>query len=91
MMTKDNELGAKKEELKRRLDAREYKTLIEVILDETNHLIQKISKNPRALPIWYTALVICITTLMIPPAYTSLLFDNLNTRYRLSEPYDITR
>lgn len=59
-MSKESELTQKREELKRQLDAGEYKTLIDVMLDETGRFIQKLSRNSVLPPFWYNALVLAL-------------------------------
>jgi hypothetical protein len=64
-MTEDTALIENREELKRQLAAGEYKTLVDVILDGTGRLIQKLTQSPEPLPFWYSAVVIALATLMI--------------------------
>ncbi|TEU20157.1 MAG: hypothetical protein E3J21_02675, partial [Anaerolineales bacterium] len=64
-MTEDTALIEKREELKRQLAAGEYKTLVDVMLDGTGRLIQKLTRNPEPPPFWYSAVVIALVTLMI--------------------------
>ncbi|MBE7470442.1 MAG: hypothetical protein DPW09_03870 [Anaerolineae bacterium] len=55
----------KREELKRQLAAGEYQTLIDVILDRTGRLIQKLTRNPKLPSFWYSAAVIILLTSLI--------------------------
>ena len=64
-MTEDTALIEKREELKRQLAAGEYKTLLDVMLDGTGRLIQKLTRNPEPLPFCYSAVVIALVTLLI--------------------------
>ena len=64
-MTEDTALIEKREELKRQLAAGEYKTLLDVMLDGTGRLIQKLTRNPEPPSFWYSAVVIALATLLI--------------------------
>ena len=64
-MTEDTALIEKREELKRQLAAGEYTTLLDVMLDGTGRLIQKLTQSPEPLPFWYSAVVIALATLLI--------------------------
>src|SRR5258708_9626189 len=57
-MATDMELIEKREELKRRLAAGEYKTLIDVLLEGTSRIIQKFSRSPRPISPWYSSMVL---------------------------------
>lgn len=60
-MATDKALIEKREELKRRLAAGEYKTLVDVFLEWFDRLIRKITRQSKPLPIW---LVIIVLTLV---------------------------
>lgn len=64
-MTEETKLTQKREELKRQLDAGEYKTLIDVMLDGTGRFIQKLTRSLALPPFWYSALVLALITLSI--------------------------
>lgn len=51
-MPTDTALIEKREELKRRLAAGEYKTLVDIVLVWTDHQIRKITRRSEPLPIW---------------------------------------
>jgi len=51
-MSTDTALIEKREELKRRLTAGEYKTLVDVLLTWANRIFQKITRRSKPLPIW---------------------------------------
>jgi hypothetical protein len=51
-MTTDTALIEKREELKRRLAAGEYKTLVDVFLAWVNRVIQKNTRQTKPLPLW---------------------------------------
>jgi ABC-type multidrug transport system fused ATPase/permease subunit len=59
-MTTDTALIEKREELKRRLAAGEYKTLVDVILAWANSVIQKISRRSKPLPIWLITVILSL-------------------------------
>jgi len=71
-MAEDNALLEKREGLKRQLATGEYKTLTDILLNGTGHLIQKITRNPESLPFWYSGVVIALVTLLVS-FLTSLL------------------
>jgi hypothetical protein len=64
-MTEDTALVEKREELKRQLAAGAYRTLVDVMLDGTGRLIQKLTRTPEPLPFWYSVVVIALVTLLI--------------------------
>ena len=57
-MTSDSALREKRDELKRQLAAGEYRTLIDVLLDGTGRLIQKITRHRKPISVWYSGVVI---------------------------------
>ena len=59
-MSTDTALIEKREELKRRLAAGEYKTLVDAILAWTNGVIQKISRRSKPLPIWLITVILSL-------------------------------
>jgi hypothetical protein len=64
-MTEDTALLEKRDELKRQLDTGEYKTLIDVVLDETGRLVQRFTRSPQPVPFWVSAVIIAALTLLI--------------------------
>ena len=46
-MPEEVELAQKREELNRQLDTGEYKTLIDIFLDGTGGIIQKLTRKPE--------------------------------------------
>jgi hypothetical protein len=64
-MTGDTALIEKRKELKRQLAAGEYTTLLDVMLDGTGRLIQKLTRSREPIPFWYSAVVMALATLMI--------------------------
>jgi hypothetical protein len=63
-MTTNTTLIEKREELKRRLVAGEYRTLVDVILDGTARIIQKIIRSPQPLSPWYSSIALYIILLL---------------------------
>jgi hypothetical protein len=59
-MTTDTALIEKREELKRRLAAGEYKTLVDVFLEWFDRLIRRITRRSKPLSIWSITLILCI-------------------------------
>ena len=70
-MTTDTALIEKREELKRRLAAGEYKTLVDVFLAWTNRVIQKITRRTKPLPLW---LITVILSLAVSLIYLAVLY-----------------
>ncbi len=55
----------KREELKQQLAAGENKTLGKAAADWTGHFVQKLTRNPQALPFWYNLLVLTLTPMLV--------------------------
>lgn len=64
-MNTDTTLIEKREELKRRLAAGEYRTLIDVILDWSSLTIGKITRNRQPISPWYTATMLYLLFLLV--------------------------
>jgi hypothetical protein len=64
-MTGDAALHGKRGELKGQLEAGEYKTLVDVMLDETGRLIQKLTQSREPVPFWVSGVVVALVTLSI--------------------------
>jgi hypothetical protein len=88
-MTEDTALIEKREELKRQLAAGEYKPPVNVMLDGTGHLIQKLTRNPEPIPFWYSAVVIALVILLISFLTSILLGENAETMPRSFRIQDI--
>lgn len=58
-MTTDTALIEKREELKRRLAAGEYKTLVDVLLNWASRVIQKITRSPQLISPWINGIILC--------------------------------
>ena len=75
-MPEEVELAKKREELKRQLDAGEYKTLIDIFFDGTGHIIQKLTRKPAPPSFWVSAVVIILSTYLIGLLISILLGEN---------------
>jgi hypothetical protein len=64
-VTTDTALIEKREELKRRLAAGEYKTLVDVILDRAGQTIQKITRSSQPISPWYSSLMLYLMFLLL--------------------------
>jgi hypothetical protein len=64
-MTTDTALIEKREELKRRLAAGEYKTLVDIFLEWFDRLLRKILRRTKPLPIWLTATLLSLSLILI--------------------------
>jgi len=82
-MITDTALVEKREELKRKLAAGEYRTLIDVLLDGTGRLVQKLTRNPKPMPYWYSAALIVLTALAIG-LLTPILLGDFIDEYALT-------
>lgn len=64
-MSIDIAIIEKHEELKRRLAAGEYKTLVDIFLEWFDRAIRKITRQPKPLPIWLVTVNLCVLVFMI--------------------------
>ena len=64
-MTTDTALIEKREELKRRLAAGEYKTLVDTFLEGTDRLIRKITRHPQPISPWYSSMMLYLIVLLL--------------------------
>jgi hypothetical protein len=64
-MSTDTALIEKREELKRRMAAGEYRTLIDVILDRVGRIIQKITRSPQSISPWYSSITLYLIILLL--------------------------
>jgi len=64
-MTTDTDLIEKREELKRRLAAGEYKTLVDIILEKFDRLLRKITRRSKALPMWLITIILSLSFTVI--------------------------
>jgi hypothetical protein len=64
-MSTDTALIEKREELKRRLAAGEYKTLVDIFLEWFDRSLRKILRRTKPLPIWLTATLLSLSLILI--------------------------
>lgn len=64
-MSTDTALIEKREELKRRLAAGEYKTLVDVVLNMTDRIIQKITRSQQHISPWYSSMMLYLIILLL--------------------------
>jgi len=74
-MTTDTALIEKREELKRQLATGEYRTLIDVILDGTGRIIQKVTRNPQTISPWYSSVILSSIIMLSALAALYLMGD----------------
>jgi len=79
-MSTDTALIEKREELKRRLAAGEYKTLVDVFLEWFDRLIRKITRQAKPLPIWYITVFLSLFVILIGLAAIIIAGDLATTR-----------
>jgi hypothetical protein len=65
MAMNEAELAQKRTELKQQLAAGEYQTLVDVILNGTGRLTQKLTRNPKPISFWFSGVLIALITLLI--------------------------
>jgi ABC-type multidrug transport system fused ATPase/permease subunit len=74
-MTTDTALIEKREELKRRLAAGEYKTLVDMLLTGADHLVRKITRRTKPLPIWFITTTLSLMVTVIGLVFTYIAGD----------------
>lgn len=84
-MTTDTALIEKRDELKRRLAAGEYITLVDVYLDWFDRLIRKITQRTIPLPGWYIVLILTLVY-YLALYLISYVEGDLDNLYRLIKP-----
>ena len=67
-MTTNTALIEKREELKRRLTAGEYKTLVDIFLDWFNRVLRKITRQSETLPTWLITIIVGLSLTLISVA-----------------------
>jgi len=87
-MATDTALIEKREELKRRLAAGEYKTLVDVFLAWINRVIQKITRRSKPLPIWFITVILVLVLSLVSFA-APYLASNPNTASKLIESFGL--
>jgi hypothetical protein len=85
-MSTDTTLIEKREELKRRLAAGEYKTLVDVFLAWFDRLLRKITRRPKPLPTWLIMIILSLSLTLIGVAIVyfsgdKAFFINLTRAY----------
>ena len=86
-MTTDTALIEKREELKRRLAAGEYKTLIDVSLEWFERLLRKVARRQEPLPLWIVTLTIYIILQLI--SFTGITFAGHWAEYEKYNVYGV--
>ena len=81
--SEDPILSEEREELKRQITAGEYKSLLDVMSDKAEGVIQKLTKRTEPLPFWYAATVIALV-ILIAGLLTSLLLGEFSPARRRS-------
>ncbi|MEP6894183.1 MAG: hypothetical protein ABI986_01120 [Chloroflexota bacterium] len=87
-MTTDSILIEKREELKRRLAAGEYKTLVDVFLEWFDRLIRKITRRKEPLSLWATSTIL-VLIMGIAGFAIIYLTDNLITAPNIFNQYSL--
>ena len=64
-MTTDTLLIEKREDLKRRLAAGEYKTLVDVFLEWFERLLRKITRRSKPLPMWLITITLSLSLTLV--------------------------
>jgi hypothetical protein len=70
VMSTNTALIEKRKELKRRLAAGEYKTLVDIFLEWFDRLLQKITRRSGPFPIWLITVILCVVVQII--TYTGI-------------------
>ena len=83
-MATDKALIEKREELKGRLAAGEFKTLVDVTLDKTGQLIQKITRNSQSVSHWSSSTVLYLFFLLLVGVGLFLLGEASSLREQFS-------
>ncbi|SRR5258706_1980043 len=78
-MSTNTALIEKREELKRRLAAGEYKTLVDIFLAGTDRLIRKITRRSKPLPIWWIPTILSAVLILIN--FASAYAAGISTAY----------
>jgi len=64
-MTTNTAFIEKREELKRRLAAGEYKTLVDVVLDWVDRLLRKIIRRLNPIPLWSITIILSLASTLL--------------------------
>jgi len=85
-MSTDTALIEKREELKRRLAAGEYKTLVDVFLEKFDLLLRKITRQTKPYPIWYITAILSLAVILMH--FASIYISGIEIFVRnFYEPY----
>ncbi len=87
-MSTDTALIEKREELKRRLAAGEYKTLVDIFLGWFERLLRKITRRSEPLPLWVVTVVLCVLVLLIVYTIEYVTVDSATLR-KVNESYGL--
>lgn len=79
-MSAEKALIEKQEELKHRLAAGEYKTLVDVILDWFDRLLRKITRRPQPLPGWIIGVILVLLINLMGYTINSITGEWTNTK-----------
>jgi hypothetical protein len=74
-MTGMTSLQERRDELKRQLVENEYIILVEVIVLRTGRLLRRITRSPKQLPFWYSALALVLVIMLIGLVLSSFLSE----------------
>jgi hypothetical protein len=77
-LSTDTALIEKREELKRRLAAGEYKTLVDVFLEWFERLLRKITRQSKPLPLWLITIILILAFVLISSAMNYVAGDETN-------------
>jgi len=67
-MSTDTTLIEKREELKRRLAAGEYKTLVDIFLEWFDRLLRKVTRQSKPFPLWLITVTLCVISVAVTTA-----------------------
>ena len=83
-MATDSTLIEKRKELKHRLEAGEYKTLVDVVLKWFDRLIRRVTRRTESIPLWIITVVmgLFISLIIYVGIYAT---GDISTFYRLSQ------
>ena len=64
-MVTDAALNEIREDLKRRLAAGEFRTLIDILLDGIGRVVRMITRHPRPISLWYSSTILFLVIVLI--------------------------
>jgi hypothetical protein len=98
-MSTDTALIEKRTELKRRLAAGEYKTLVDVFLGWFERVLRKLTRRTKPLPLWVVTFVLCVlvSSIIYPVIYIAgdwatmlKISESLNLEYGIGMLFAIS-